>query len=99
MGWSDRIAEQREIGVVVERHAIEALAESGFYIVGAPDDVAGEIARFYEACGGFGTFLIVTGKDWATRAHRDRSMRRFMEQVAPQLRHLDPASEAAAAAS
>ena len=49
--------------------------------------------------GGFGTFLMVTGKDWATRAHRDRSMRRFMAEVAPQLRHLDPASETAAAAS
>ncbi len=80
-------------------NAIEALAESGFYIVGAPDEVAAEITRFYEACGGFGTFLMVTGKDWATRAHRDRSMRRFMEEVAPQLRHLDPASETAAAAS
>jgi limonene 1,2-monooxygenase len=80
-------------------HAIEALAESGFYIVGAPDDVAAEIARFYATCGGFGTFLIVTGKDWATRAHRDRSMRRFMQEVAPQLRHLDPTEESAAAAS
>lgn len=82
-----------------DANAIEALAESGFYILGAPDEVAAEIARFYDACGGFGTFLMVTGKDWATRTHRDRSMRRFMEDVAPQLRHLDPTSETAAAAS
>jgi limonene 1,2-monooxygenase len=74
-------------------NAIEALAESGFYIVGEPDDVAAEIKRFYDAAGAFGTFLIVTGKDWATREHRDRSMRRFMQEVAPQLRHLDAGAE------
>jgi len=34
--------------------------------------------------------LIVTGKDWATREKRARSMRLFMEQVAPQLRELEP---------
>jgi limonene 1,2-monooxygenase len=71
-------------------NAIEALADSGFYILGEPDNVAAEIKQYYDACGGFGTFLIVTGKDWATRAHRDRSMRRFMTEVAPQLRHLEP---------
>jgi limonene 1,2-monooxygenase len=79
--------------------AIEALAESGFYIVGEPDNVAAEIKQYYDACGGFGTFLIVTGKDWATRQHRDRSMRRFFEEVAPQLRHLDPADVAPVAAA
>jgi limonene 1,2-monooxygenase len=76
-------------------NAIEALTESGFYIVGEPDNVAAEIKHYYDACGGFGTFLIVTGKDWATRAERDRSMRRFMAEVAPQLRHLDPVEAAA----
>ena len=77
-------------------NAIEALTESGFYIVGEPDNVAAEIKQYYDA---FGTFLIVTGKDWATRQHRDRSMRRFWQDVAPQLRHLDPVEETAAAAS
>ncbi|MGB7036187.1 MAG: hypothetical protein WBD71_11730, partial [Xanthobacteraceae bacterium] len=46
---------------------------------------------FYEAAGGFGTLLIVTGKKWATREKVFRSMRLFMEQVAPQLRSLVPA--------
>jgi hypothetical protein len=44
-----------------------------------------------------GTFLIVTGKDWATRKKRARSMTRFMEEVASKLRHLDPALSRAAA--
>jgi len=32
----------------------------------------------------------VVGKDWATREKRLRSMRLFMEHVAPQLRALVP---------
>ncbi len=49
--------------------------------------------EFYEASGGFGTLLIVTGKKWATREKVFRSMRLFMEQVAPKLRDLVPARE------
>ncbi len=71
-------------------HAIDALVESGFYILGEPDSVAERLADFHDQSGGFGTLLIVTGKDWATRDKRDRSMRRFMEEVAPQLRDLEP---------
>ncbi len=71
--------------------AIDGLVESGFYILGDPDLVADRLARFHDESGGFGTLLIITGKDWATRDKRDRSMRLFMEQVAPQLRHLEPA--------
>ncbi len=70
---------------------IEVLADAGFYLLGDPDSVAEKIARFHDASGGFGTFLIVTGKDWATRERRERSMRLFMERVAPQLRHIAPA--------
>ena len=79
-----------------DEHGIEALVEAGFYFLGDADSVAEKIARLHDESGGFGTFLIVTGKDWATRAHRERSMRLFMEQVAPQLRHLAPAEPAPA---
>jgi hypothetical protein len=51
------------------------------------------IREFYEASGGFGTLLIATGKDWATREKRARSMKLFMEHVAPQLRDLEPVRE------
>ena len=81
------------VEVPVGPHAIDALAESGLYVLGEPDNVAAEIKRYYDAAGGFGTFLIVTGKDWATREHRARSMRLFMQEVAPQLRHLDAGAE------
>lgn len=78
--------------------AIDALADAGMYLLGDPDSVAAQIEDFYTASGGFGTFLIVTGKDWATREKRARSMTRFMEEVAPQIRHLDPAASSTAAA-
>ena len=73
-----------------DRTAIEHLVEAGLYIVGDADQVAERIKCFYDAADGFGTFLIVTGKDWASREQRARSMRLFMEQVAPQLRSLEP---------
>ena len=78
------------IDVPNDEHAIEALAEAGLYLLGEPDRIADQIKDLHNAVGGFGTFLIVTGKDWATREKRARSMTRFMEEVAPQLRHLEP---------
>ena len=80
-----------------DERAIEVLAEAGMYLLGPPDRIAADIKEFYEASGGFGTFLIVTGKDWATREKRFRSMTRFMEEVAPQLRDLDPVDRDVAA--
>jgi limonene 1,2-monooxygenase len=71
----------------------DQLAEAGVYHLGDPDTVANELRQFYEASGGFGTLLIVTGKKWATREKVFRSMRLFMEQVAPKLRDLVPARE------
>jgi limonene 1,2-monooxygenase len=68
----------------------DQLAEAGFYCIGDPDSVARQIREFYEAAGGFGTLLIVTGKNWATQEKVFRSMRRFMAEVAPQLRGLVP---------
>ncbi|MFZ3361419.1 MAG: LLM class flavin-dependent oxidoreductase [Xanthobacteraceae bacterium] len=71
----------------------DRLAEAGFYHLGDPDTVAQELKQFYQQAGGFGTLLIVTGKKWATREKVFRSMRLFMEQVAPQLRDLVPTRE------
>ena len=41
---------------------------------------------------------MITGKAWADRERRLRSMRLFMEYVAPQLRHLEPPGDKAEAA-
>ena len=78
-----------DVEIPNDENAIEALVEAGFYLLGDPDDVAAQIREFHRVSGGFGTFLIVTGKDWATREKRTNSMTRFMKEVAPQLRDLD----------
>ncbi len=68
----------------------DELAEAGAYHLGDPDTVARELKDFYRASGGFGTLLIVAGKKWATREKVARSMRLFMDHVAPQLASLVP---------
>ena len=70
--------------------SFDQLAEAGVYFLGDPDSVARQLQEFYEAAGGFGTLLVVVGKDWATREKRARSLRLFMEDVAPKLRGLEP---------
>ena len=67
---------------------VEDVVEHGLYTVGTPDEVASEIKQAWEKSGGFGQLLMLIGKSWGTRATRERSMRGFMEHVAPQLRDL-----------
>ena len=55
-----------------------------------PHEVALSIAGTAGILTAFFTLLIVAGKDWATREKRERSMRLFMERVAPELRELTP---------
>jgi alkanesulfonate monooxygenase SsuD/methylene tetrahydromethanopterin reductase-like flavin-dependent oxidoreductase (luciferase family) len=69
-------------------HALDVLVEAGIYVLGDPDNVAKKIRSYHEACGGFGSFLLVGGKNWTTKENRARSLRRFMEEVAPQLEDL-----------
>jgi limonene 1,2-monooxygenase len=79
-----------DIGIKGDEVTFDQLAEAGIYYLGEPDAVAKQLREFYEATGGFGTLLIVTGKKWATREKVYRSMRLFMEHVAPKLRDLVP---------
>lgn len=67
---------------------VEDVVEHGLYTVGTPDEVASELKQAWEKSGGFGQLLMLIGKSWGTRATRERSMRAFMEHVAPQLRDL-----------
>jgi alkanesulfonate monooxygenase SsuD/methylene tetrahydromethanopterin reductase-like flavin-dependent oxidoreductase (luciferase family) len=66
------------------------LVDVGYSIVGDPDTVYDHLQRFYDDAGGFGMLLLLMGKDYGTRQQRARSMRMFMEHVAPRLRELDP---------
>jgi limonene 1,2-monooxygenase len=89
-GFLKMLKSHFNVDVPNDSNAIDALVEAGLYVLGDADQVAEKIKGFYDAAGGFGTFLIVTGKDWADRERRARSMTAFMEQVAPQLRPLEP---------
>ena len=76
----------------------EKLIDRGFFICGDPDTVYEGVKRFYDDVGGFGTLLIIVGKDWATLEQRTRSMERFMAEVAPRLAVLNPDKEPVAVA-
>lgn len=82
-----------DLGIKGDEVTFDELVEAGIYCIGDPDTVAKQLREFYETAGGFGTLLIVTGKKWATREKVFRSMRLFMEHVAPQLRDLVPARD------
>ena len=77
----------------------ERFIDNGFFICGDPDTVYEGIKRFYDDVGGFGTLLLITGKDWATLEQRTRSMERFIAEVAPRLAALDPDKKPASAAA
>jgi alkanesulfonate monooxygenase SsuD/methylene tetrahydromethanopterin reductase-like flavin-dependent oxidoreductase (luciferase family) len=79
----------------VEDVTYDWLVDSGAYYVGDPDTVYQYLRTFYDETGGFGTLLLLMGKDWGTREQRDRSLRLFAEHVAPRLRDLDPDADRA----
>ena len=72
-------------GGTIEDVTLDRLIDRGILMVGPPERVYGQIRDFYEKTGGFGTLLLVTGKDWGTNEQRAESMRRFMTEVAPRL--------------
>lgn len=64
------------------------MSAAGAYFVGNHETVYQQLAEFYRTSGGFGTFLLVMGKDWGSREARSRSLELFQEQVAPRLTRL-----------
>ena len=67
---------------------IDYLIDRDLLVVGPPQRVYEMLRAFYDATGGFGTLLLMAGKDWGTSAGRTESMRRFMTEVAPRLEAL-----------
>ena len=67
-----------------------ALPSFESFFCGPSDLIYQQIKTLYEAVGGFGTLLLVAGKDWATPENNERSLRRFMTEVAPRLAALKP---------
>lgn len=69
---------------------IDYMVDNRHFCVGDPDTVYEGLRRIYDDSGGFGTLMLLTGKNWVTSEQRDRSMRLFAEHVAPRLAGLDP---------
>jgi limonene 1,2-monooxygenase len=61
---------------------IDRLIESGFAVIGTPEQAIAQLERLYEASGGFGAFLIWTN-DWASREDTFRSYELFARKVVP----------------
>ncbi|GAA5158252.1 MULTISPECIES: LLM class flavin-dependent oxidoreductase [Amycolatopsis] len=61
---------------------VEAVRQSGFAVIGTPDDAIEQINRLTEQSGGFGSFVIFEG-NWADRAATLRSYELFAQHVAP----------------
>jgi alkanesulfonate monooxygenase SsuD/methylene tetrahydromethanopterin reductase-like flavin-dependent oxidoreductase (luciferase family) len=68
------------------------LLDRGLMFIGSADTVAARIRDFHAATGGFGVFLMVTGRDWGSYAQRRESMESFAGNVLPSLRGLDQAA-------
>jgi len=81
---------KRVYGVEVPntKNALDALVEAGIYVLGSPDEVSENLRSYYKGCGGFGSFLLVGGKNWATKEKRALSLTRFAEEVIPNLQDL-----------
>jgi len=77
-------------GKTVEDVTFDDLVDQRWFILGDPETVYQGILRLHEEIGGFGTLLIVTGKDWTTREKNERSLRLFAEHVMPRLAALHP---------
>ena len=74
------------------RESAELAGERGYWILfgSTADPVYQRLVDYYNIVGGFGTLMFHMGRDYGSRRGRARSMRLFMEQVAPRLRTLNP---------
>jgi alkanesulfonate monooxygenase SsuD/methylene tetrahydromethanopterin reductase-like flavin-dependent oxidoreductase (luciferase family) len=86
-------------GQTVQDLTFDYMADTGFFWVGTPDTVYQQISEYFEASGGFGVLLLFASIPLATPRKIARSMRRFMQEVAPRLAALDPDRVPAGAAA
>jgi alkanesulfonate monooxygenase SsuD/methylene tetrahydromethanopterin reductase-like flavin-dependent oxidoreductase (luciferase family) len=78
------------LGGTIEDVTVDRLIDRELLFCGEPDRIYRQIKGFYDKVGGFGTLLLVVGKDWGSTEQRAESMRRFMTEVAPRLAPFTP---------
>jgi alkanesulfonate monooxygenase SsuD/methylene tetrahydromethanopterin reductase-like flavin-dependent oxidoreductase (luciferase family) len=84
----ERFVSYMPAGGRVEDITYDSTFESGLFIAGDAETVYQKLKDHYERIGGFGTLLVVMGKDWSTPEWIVRSLERFMSEVAPRLAQL-----------
>ncbi|MEX0873761.1 MAG: LLM class flavin-dependent oxidoreductase [Actinomycetota bacterium] len=62
--------------------AVDLLIESGFAVIGTPDDAVSQIERMEKQAGGFGCYLFMA-HDWADREGTMKSYELFAQYVMP----------------
>lgn len=67
---------------------IDAMIDSGFAVIGTPDDCVQQIRRLQEQSGGFGSFLQLC-VPWADWAETKRSFELFARYVIPEINQLN----------
>jgi limonene 1,2-monooxygenase len=61
---------------------VDLLIESGFAVIGTPDDAAAQIERMEKQAGGFGCYLFMA-HEWADREATKKSYELFAQYVMP----------------
>ncbi len=74
-------------GVSLE-NAIEAITQSGFAVIGDPDDAVAQLRRIEEQSGGYGCFLFMAN-NWADWTETKRSYELIARYVMPQFQNLN----------
>lgn len=83
-------------GQTVADLTFDYMADAGFFWVGDPETVYRQVRDFYLESGGFGVLLLFAAIAIASPRRVHRSLRLFMEHVAPRLAGLDPDGAASA---
>ena len=63
---------------------VDMLIESGFAVIGTPDDAAAQLERMEKQSGGFGCFLFMA-HEWANREDTKKSYELFAQYVMPHM--------------
>lgn len=64
------------------RYKLDQMVETGFAVIGTPEDAIDQIKRLEGASGGFGTYMI-WANEWASPADTHRSYELFAREVMP----------------
>jgi alkanesulfonate monooxygenase SsuD/methylene tetrahydromethanopterin reductase-like flavin-dependent oxidoreductase (luciferase family) len=77
-------------GGTLQDITFDYLVDTGNLFIGSAQTVTKRIEEHFDKTGGFGTLLFHAGRDYATPEKLAASMARFMAEVAPKVRPLDP---------